>query len=246
MLESKVGSSNEVLEKIESSDGRVGDERIGWLRADFSQIYSETGFSPWCYEDKVSSGSGVEDKVSSNSPLIFCGVLGRAKKYSKFVVPFEWSEVCQWCGDRYCDESDYERDRRIEVFKLKRSYKELIERLELEKIDNMKYLPCEIKIDDYFDDTVVDDKHLPYEGIDIVNEYDDINYMEITNNIKGDWTKITQVDGFYESMGDKYVVNYYVNIINERGHYNNNYNVMYVNKNELCYKYIRLIYDDGG
>ena len=29
--------------------------------------------------------------------------------------------------------------------------------------------------------------------------------MEITNNIKGDWTKITNVDGFYELMGDKYV-----------------------------------------
>ena len=60
---------------------RVCEERLGGQRADFSQIYSETGFSPWWYEDKVSSGSCVEDKVSSISPLIFCGVLGRAKKY---------------------------------------------------------------------------------------------------------------------------------------------------------------------
>ena len=95
------------------------------------------------------------------------------------------------------------------------------------------------------DDTVVDAKHLPY-VIDIVDEYDDITYLMLTKNTKRDWTKNTKVDGFYELMGDKYVVNYYVNIINESGHYNNNYNVMYVDKNELCYKYIRLIYDDGG
>ena len=50
-------------------------------------------------------------------------------------MPFAWSEVGQWCCDRCCDKSDYERERMIEVFKLNRSYKELIERLELEKID---------------------------------------------------------------------------------------------------------------
>ena len=58
-------------------------------------------------------------------------------------------------------------DREIELYQLKRNYRELIERLEVEKINNMKYLPCEIKIDDYFDDTVVNDKHLPNDVIDI-------------------------------------------------------------------------------
>ena len=47
-------------------------------------------------------------------------------------------------------------DGEIKVFKSGRSYKELIERLGLEKINYMKYLPCEIEMDDYFDDTVVD------------------------------------------------------------------------------------------
>ena len=57
----------------------------------------------------------------------------------------------------------------------------------------------------------------------------------LTKNTDGDWTENTKVDGLYELMGDKYVVNYYGNIINESSHYNNNYNVMCVKKNELCY-----------
>ena len=56
----------------------------------------------------------------------------------------------------------------IQMFTLSRSYKELKERLKFEKIDDMKDLPCKIDIDDYFDDTAVDNKHLPYDVIDIV------------------------------------------------------------------------------
>ena len=50
----------------------------------------------------------------------------------------------------------------------------------------------------------------------------------LTKNTDGNRTKITKVDGFYEIMGDKCVVNYCANIINESSHYNNNYNVMCV------------------
>ena len=54
-----------------------------------------------------------------------------------------------------------------------------------EKID----LPCEIEMDDYFDDAVVDDKHLPVDVIDIVEEYNDkITYLMLTKNTYGDWT----------------------------------------------------------
>ena len=74
-------------------------------------------------------------------------------------------------GERYLERELYV-DGEIELFRLKRSYKELIEKLELEKIDDMKYLPVVVDIDNYFDDTVVDDKHLPYDVIDIVNKYD--------------------------------------------------------------------------
>ena len=45
-------------------------------RADFLQVYGETGRSQWFYEDRVSSGGGVEDEVSSNGPFIFCNILG--------------------------------------------------------------------------------------------------------------------------------------------------------------------------
>ena len=67
-------------------------------------------------------------------------------------------------------------------FKLSRSYNELIERLELKKIDDIVDLPCEIKTDNYFDDTTVDDKHLPYDVMDIVEEYDKITYLVLTKN----------------------------------------------------------------
>ena len=58
-------------------------------RASFPQVHGETEISPMLYEDRVSSGSCVEDEVSSNGLFIFCDGLGSAKtysKYSKFVV----------------------------------------------------------------------------------------------------------------------------------------------------------------
>ena len=83
------------------------------------------------------------DMGSQNSPLICCNILGRAKKYNKFVVPFAWYEIGQWGCDRcYDDERYFERelcvDGEVELFTLSRSYKELKERLELEKINYMK------------------------------------------------------------------------------------------------------------
>ena len=123
---------------------------------------------------------------------------------------------------RYCDER--ERKREIEIFEINRGYEMLVQSLDIqigEKID----LPCEIEMDDYFDDTVVNDENLPDVVMDIVEEYADRMYLMLNNNTDGDRTKITNVDGLYELMGDKYVVNYYVNIINESDHYSNNCNV---------------------
>ena len=82
-----------------------------------------------------------------------------------------------WCYDERYLERELCVDREIELYQLKRNYKELIERLEVEKINNMKCLPYEMKIDDYFDNTVVNDKNLPYVVIDIVNEYDNTNII---------------------------------------------------------------------
>ena len=39
--------------------------------------------------------------------------------------------------------------------------------------------------------------------IDIVEEYDKIKYLMLTKNTDRDRTKITNVDGLYELMGDK-------------------------------------------
>ena len=74
----------------------------------------------------------------------------------------------------------------IEMFKLNRGYEGLVKRLKFERVNYMKYLPVVVNGDDYFDDTTVDDEHLPCGVIDIVDEYDDITYMGITNNTKRD------------------------------------------------------------
>ena len=166
------------------------EERLGWQRANFPRVYCETEFSQMFYEDSVSSRGYVEDEVSSSSPLIFCN--------SKFVVPFAWNEVVPVCCDRCYYEKYVERERMIEVFKLNRGYEGLVKRLKCEGVNYMKYLPVVVDVDGYFDDTTVDDEHLPCEVMDIVDEYDDITYLGITNNIKRDWTKIINVDKVYE------------------------------------------------
>ena len=107
------------------------------------------------------------------------------------------------------------REREIEIFEVNTGYEMLVQVLDIERGEKSD-LHCEIDINDYFD--VVRN---------VVEEYDDkITYLMLTKNTDGNRTKITNVDGLYEIMGDKYVVNYYVNIINESSHYNNNYNVI--------------------
>ena len=74
----------------------------------------------------------------------------------------------------------------------------------------------------------------------VVEEYDEkITDFILNKTTDGDRTKITNVDGFYEWI-DKNDVKYYV----DNGHNNNN--KLYVDNNDVCYKYIRYIYDDGG
>ena len=59
-----------------------------------------------------------------------------------------------------------------------RSYEGLVKRLEFEGIKYMKCLPWEMKIDDYFDDTFINDKNLPDVVMKVVEEYDDkITYL---------------------------------------------------------------------
>ena len=67
----------------------------------------------------------------------------------------------------------------------------------------------------------VDDDHLPCDVIDIVDEYDDITYLSLTNNIKVDWTKITNVDKVDEIIIRNNPVDYYGIMRNTEltGHY---------------------------
>ena len=104
-----------------------------------------------------------------------------------------------------------------------------------------------MKIDDYFDNTVVNDNNLPDVVIDIVNEYDDTNDMGITKNTNGDWTKVNNVGKVYEIIKRYNPINYngIMNDIELMGYYINN-NELSVSKNDNCYIKIRLLYDDGG
>ena len=70
--------------------------------------------------------------------------------------------------------------------------------------------------------------------LDIVEEYNEkITDFMLNKNTYGVGTEITNVDRFYELI-DKNGVKYYVG----NSHYNNN-NEWYVDKNDLCFKYIR-------
>ena len=102
-------------------------------------------------------------------------------------------------------------------------------------------------IDDYFDNTTVDDKHLPCEVMDIVDEYDDITYMGITNDTKGEFT-MPNVDRNFELIVGNKGYNYYIDTIEEKSnddYYNYNSNI-YVIVNEWCSRKVRLLFDDGG
>ena len=70
----------------------------------------------------------------------------------------------------------------------------------------------------------------------------------MTNNTKGEWTKNTNVDKFYEIIRWNNPIDYYgiMNNTDLKGPYIKNENIMYVNKNEKYYVKIRLIFDDGG
>ena len=91
------------------------------------------------------------DKCATNKCLLnFCVVPGGIRRCFNIAVPSAWSErdkVIWRYGERYLERELF-IDEEIELFVLSRNYEELIERLEVEKIYNMKCLPYEMKIDD--------------------------------------------------------------------------------------------------
>ena len=48
-------------------------------------------------------------------------------------LPSVWNENVK-CSEKYCDESNYEREKELEYFNLNRSYKELIEKMNIQRM----------------------------------------------------------------------------------------------------------------
>ena len=95
-------------------------------RVNFPRVYCE----PRCLQMFLKGESPlVENDVFSNCSLSFCDVPGKARRCFYVVVPSAWndSESVKWCyEERYFERELYlERERKIEVFEISRSYKEL-------------------------------------------------------------------------------------------------------------------------
>ena len=143
--------------------------------------------------------------------------------------------------------------REREIFKVSRGYKELVERLEIDRIVNNEYLPGDVISTVANDDYIDDNKHLPGDKIGVIVADDDnngeiITYLVMTNNTKGDLT-IPKVDLIYEIIMWNNPVNYYYGIVNNTdldGHYIKEGNIMDFIKNEWYLHNVRLIFDDGG
>ena len=95
------------------------------------------------------------------------------------------------------------------------------------------------------------DRHLPCDVIDVVvDDYDHeiITYLVMTKNTKGDWTKNTNVDKFYEIIMWNDPVSSYgiMDKTNLMSYYINSNNMVNVNQTEMCYGNVRLNFDNGG
>ena len=86
----------------------------------------------------------IRDRSSSCS-LKFSVIPGKARRCFNVAVPFAWisRESVRWrYGEKYFERELYV-DRKIELFEIGTRYKELVERLDIERVDNyLAYLPC--------------------------------------------------------------------------------------------------------
>ena len=177
---------------------------------------------------------------TNNCPLIFCASGKSRWNNNKVVLPSAWSERENVkCYEKYCDERN--RERQTEIFKVNRDYEILVQSLCIEREEQIDS-PSKIEIDNYFDDTCINNNNLPDVLMSIVNEYDEkINYLMLYENTYGDRIEITNVDRFYESIGNN-GMKYYV----DKGYYTNDSHMLCINEIEMCYVQKRLIFDDGG
>ena len=156
----------------------------------------------------------------------------------------------KWCGI----ESDYERDRVIEVFRLSRDYVGFVREINIERnyyiVNNVDWLCSVVNNDNDY----IDDEYVPVGRSSVLVVADNCNnnviYLGITSNTDGDLTKNKNVDMIYDKiiMGDNPMYYSYGTMekTNFYGYYTNDSHMMCINKIEKCYVKTRLIFDGGG
>ena len=133
------------------------------------------------------------------------------------------------------------------MFEVNRCYNELVERLDIERVNDIVYLPC--KIFSSSNDDKVD--HVDYLPGDVTGIAADDNNDEIIidlivrNHTQGD---LTILDG--DKLYDVIIWNNPVDILEKYDNLSSLYivgdNIVNLIKNELCRHKTRLLYDDGG
>ena len=116
----------------------------------------------------------------------------------------------KWCYDERYFKRELYFDRKIEMFKVNRGYKELVERLDIGGVSDIKYLPCDV-ISAANDDKVDDIDYLPCDvtGIAADDNNDEIIIdLIVTNHTKGDLT-ILDGDKLYDVIIWNNPVDYY-------------------------------------
>ena len=171
----------------------------------------------------------VDESSTNNCPWSFCGAPGRTRRCFNIAVPSACSdrERVKW-GER-----ELYGDGEIKLFEISRNYKELVERLDIERVDNyIEILPCVET-----DAAAVDD-----------NVDDNITYLTLTEIIKGEVT-IPNVDRNFELIVRNNICSYYIDAMEKRNdddYYNYNNKNVSVIENEWCRRKIRVLFDDGG
>ena len=140
-----------------------------------------------------------------------------------------------WCYDeRYVD-------KKVKLFKVSRGYDELIQRLDIERVIDNKYLPCEIVSTaiDVIDYLLYDKANTAADN----NDNETVIDITMTDRTKGDWTVLddNKLHNLITGNNPVDIVEEYKNLDNL---YMNKNNIMCLEKNDLCKRKTRFLYND--
>ena len=189
-------SDNEVFECIES-ERELGEgifvQGVQGLEFSFDVVLGgEEKSLRIFHKDKSSFNLYLGDERSTNKvPLCFCVPHKWCSNFELGTPAYLERESVTWCyGEKYIKRESVERycekKKVIKFFKVNRKYRELVERLGIETVDeNNEYLPCSnSKIEIIIDEENNGIKYLP-----VVENYDD-NYKMNNKIITYDLTDI--------------------------------------------------------